>query len=141
MKKTYSEKLKDPQWQKKRLEIMSRDGFRCCYCGNDKSTISVHHEYYVSNRDPWQYPNWSLKSLCESCHGRVHSGEIREFGLSDWEGLIESVTTSSKYPVFELCEILGAVKKIQAVAMEDRGDSELAEICNELFLETEATQV
>ena len=25
----YVEKLKDPRWQRKRLEIMQRDGFRC----------------------------------------------------------------------------------------------------------------
>jgi len=28
-KLTYSEKLKDPRWQKKRLEILSRDNFTC----------------------------------------------------------------------------------------------------------------
>jgi 5-methylcytosine-specific restriction endonuclease McrA len=34
MKKTYSELLKSPKWQKKRLEIMSRDKFTCKKCGD-----------------------------------------------------------------------------------------------------------
>ena len=39
----YSEKLKDPRWQKKRLEILERDNFRCQYCG-DKNAGTKQQE-------------------------------------------------------------------------------------------------
>jgi 5-methylcytosine-specific restriction endonuclease McrA len=47
----YSEKLKDPRWQKKRLEILSGDDFTYQYCGNTEETLHVHH--YVYTGEPW----------------------------------------------------------------------------------------
>ncbi len=73
MSKTYSEKLRDPRWQKKRLEIMQRDGFRCVVCKNDKDTLNVHHSKgYRNGLDPWEYPPVELVTLCEPCHERKH---------------------------------------------------------------------
>ena len=66
--KTYSEKLKDPRWQKKRLEILNRDKFTCQFCEDTKSTLNVHHKYYLRGLDPWEYPNPSLITYCERCH-------------------------------------------------------------------------
>lgn len=68
MGKTYSEKLKDPRWQKKRLEALSRDRWACSCCGDGTKTLHVHHTYYVSGREPWEYPSGALESLCETCH-------------------------------------------------------------------------
>jgi hypothetical protein len=65
-KKTYSEKLRDPRWQKKRLEIMKRDLFGCVNCGDEKSTLNVHHIAYHEN--PWDTPDNLLITLCETCH-------------------------------------------------------------------------
>lgn len=70
-KQTYSEKLKDPRWQKKRLEIFERDGWKCSLCGDDRSTLVVHHWEYVSGRQPWEYDS-ELTALCESCHETEH---------------------------------------------------------------------
>lgn len=67
----YSEKLKDPRWQRKRLEILNRDGFKCLACGDAKSTLHVHHCYYVSKREPWEYPNESLLTFCAKRHKDV----------------------------------------------------------------------
>jgi hypothetical protein len=72
---TYQEKLKDPRWQKKRLEILERDGWCCTNCGSDKSTLHVHHNVYVKNKEPWDYDNNLLQSLCEGCHKEFHSNE------------------------------------------------------------------
>ena len=65
---SYINKLKDPRWQKRRLEIMQRDNFTCqaCYC-NDK-TLHVHHKYYEKGTEPWDYPDKVLVTLCEGCH-------------------------------------------------------------------------
>lgn len=68
---TYSEKLKDPRWQKKRLEVMQRDGFKCVACGDGDSTLNVHHRYYISGRNPWNYESDTLITLCEGCHTTV----------------------------------------------------------------------
>jgi hypothetical protein len=64
----YSDKLKDPRWQKKRLEILQRDQWMCQKCGDSDSTLHVHHRNYVKDLEPWDYPNDSLITLCEDCH-------------------------------------------------------------------------
>jgi len=64
----YSEKLKDPRWQKKRLEILERDGWKCMSCGGKEKTLHVHHIIYFSHKDPWEINNGFLITLCESCH-------------------------------------------------------------------------
>ena len=70
--KTYFEKLKDPRWQRKRLEIMSLDEFSCGSCGDKSSQLNVHHRYYITGRMPWEYPDWSLITLCNECHKERH---------------------------------------------------------------------
>jgi hypothetical protein len=70
---SYYEMLKHPKWQKKRLEILQRDGFSCEDCGADDVTLHVHHAYYEKGLAPWDYPDESLHSLCESCHQRAQN--------------------------------------------------------------------
>ena len=62
----YSDKLRSPLWQRRRLEIMQRDGFRCSACGDDKNTLNVHHLWYSG--EPWDVPDEALETLCENCH-------------------------------------------------------------------------
>ncbi len=64
----YSTKLKDPRWQKKRLEILQRDNWTCRKCGDTKSTLVVHHKDYLPKTEPWDYPNDLLTTVCEDCH-------------------------------------------------------------------------
>jgi hypothetical protein len=71
---TYAEKLKDPRWQKKRLEIMERDEWTCQICGTKEKTLHTHHLLYIKGREPWDYVDPSLQCLCEDCNekeGRV----------------------------------------------------------------------
>lgn len=65
---TYWEMLKHPKWQRKRLEILERDAFTCQDCGSSTNTLHVHHTYYERKLKPWDYPNESLRTLCETCH-------------------------------------------------------------------------
>lgn len=67
---TYSEKLKDPRWQRKRLEVLQRDDFMCRWCGDNESTLHVHHLSYSA--DPWETPEGQLLTLCENCHEADH---------------------------------------------------------------------
>ena len=64
----YLAKLRDPRWQKKRLEILSRDEWCCQMCGDSTQTLHVHHHYYERGHEPWEYPNEALVTLCEDCH-------------------------------------------------------------------------
>ena len=68
----YAEKLKHPSWQRKRLEVLQRDGFKCRYCKDETSTLHVHHLHYVKGRNPWDYDNASLVTLCHVCHDNEH---------------------------------------------------------------------
>jgi hypothetical protein len=81
MATSYSEKLKDPRWQKKRLEILNRDDFKCLVCGDGSETLHVHHKRYEKGCEPWDYPNEELCTLCETCHSSVHDqGQPWAFG-------------------------------------------------------------
>lgn len=75
---TYAEKLRDPRWQRKRLEIMQRDNFTCRYCEANYKTLHIHHLEYQRFKEPWDYSNEWLITLCESCHQEVNK-EREEF--------------------------------------------------------------
>ena len=68
---TYAEKLRDPRWQKMRLQVMERDEFKCRSCKSGTETLNVHHAYYLKGAVPWDYPLAHLITLCESCHRSV----------------------------------------------------------------------
>lgn len=65
---TYAEKLKDPRWQRKRLEVFNRDNFTCIRCNDGKENLQVHHKRYFKNKDPWEYDDKHLETLCNTCH-------------------------------------------------------------------------
>lgn len=69
--KPYWQKLKDPRWQKKRLEILERDKWSCQFCDRgelDEVELHVHHKGYKWGNEPWDYPNWNFIALCADCH-------------------------------------------------------------------------
>lgn len=68
----YAAKLKDPRWQKKRLEVLDRAGWACQMCGDSKSMLHVHHKQYLKGREPWDYDTDQLASLCATCHKDGH---------------------------------------------------------------------
>lgn len=71
-KMTYSEQLRHPNWQRKRLEVMKVAGFECENCGDKDSTLNVHHRRYVKGRMAWEYEGPDLVCLCEECHKEEH---------------------------------------------------------------------
>lgn len=76
----YSEKLQDPRWQRVRLKVLERDGFKCLCCQSDKKSLQVHHLIYRKGDEPWDAPPENLETLCRDCH------EWREDFNSKWEG-------------------------------------------------------
>lgn len=79
--KPYSEKLLDPRWQKRRLAILQRDNWTCLECGNTEETLHVHHLYYRSGLQPWEYPDGALSTLCATCHKAIGNEEPAEMIL------------------------------------------------------------
>lgn len=65
---TYQELLQDPRWQKKRLLIFERDGWRCQCCESTDRTLHAHHKRYIHGNLPWEYDDKDLVTLCEFCH-------------------------------------------------------------------------
>jgi len=74
-KNAYFEKLKDPRWQRKRLERLEKSHWACDMCCDSESTLHVHHNAYFKGREPWEYDVDQLSTLCESCHADTHEAE------------------------------------------------------------------
>jgi 5-methylcytosine-specific restriction endonuclease McrA len=64
---SYQEKLQDPRWKERRMEILVRDKGRCVACGSPH-WLQVHHKEYISGLEPWEYPDELLETLCRRCH-------------------------------------------------------------------------
>lgn len=71
-RKTYSDKLKDPRWQKRRLKVLEYAHWRCQICGANRETLHCHHSYYTKGREPWQYPDGAIIAVCDPCHDKIH---------------------------------------------------------------------
>jgi hypothetical protein len=106
----YSEQLKDPRWQKKRLEIMQRDNFQCQICGNKTKTLNVHHFQYGKNKKPWEYENDNLITLCEECHESITVLH------NTYDYLIKNSVNSGRYNAFK--EIINSIYYIDIVNLE-----------------------
>jgi hypothetical protein len=82
---SYHEKLKDPRWQRLRLETLDLAEWSCSWCGDTETTLHVHHNFYVRGRQPWEYSAAELSVLCEHCHGDT---EARVVALTECLALI-----------------------------------------------------
>lgn len=69
--KSYVELLRDPRWQRRRLEVLNRAEFACESCGDATQTLHVHHKIYRKGALPWDYADQDLVALCETCHEGV----------------------------------------------------------------------
>lgn len=72
LQREYYEKLKDPRWQRLRLEVFNRDEWTCRKCQSQKDTLVVHHLVYKMGAEPWEYMAAELITLCSQCHEYEH---------------------------------------------------------------------
>jgi hypothetical protein len=100
-KKAYAEKMKDPRWQKLRLQVFERDEWRCVRCGAEDKTLHVHHLAYLKNAEPWDTPIFALSTRCETCH------ESETDGKEDVDRLM--FVLRSMFPVNEAREMLSEI--------------------------------
>lgn len=101
-KPTYSEQLRDPRWQRRRLAILNRSDFSCEECGDASSTLNVHHRIYRRGAAPWEYEDDELRALCENCHQAEH--QIRG-------ALTESM---ARMRLYTLSQLLGFAEGLEA---------------------------
>lgn len=76
-KKSYFEMLRDPRWQRRRLQIMELAEFKCEHCESGEKTLNVHHKLYRKGAAPWEYEDHELQCLCEDCHEIEHQWRKR----------------------------------------------------------------
>lgn len=99
---TYLEKLQDPLWKAKRHWIIRQDGFHCRNCSapgvsqilkaktilregkkisfpegtyiilESKLKLNVHHKCYINGKEPWEYEDDALITLCPECHKKEY---------------------------------------------------------------------
>jgi hypothetical protein len=104
---TYAEKLKDPRWQKKRLEILNRDEWMCQRCQDNESTLHVHHLSYTAGKEPWEYESDNFTTLCEGCHD--YERETRP----EYEKMLLSIIKSNGFMSDDVYEIVDGFLKLQ----------------------------
>ena len=88
----YSFLLERREWRAKRLKIIARDNYSCKGCGRHQGPdvhLQVHHLHYIYGRDPWEYKDSELVTLCESCHSQEHSDHLVPVYRLDGDNLVE----------------------------------------------------
>ncbi len=80
---SYRELLRNPRWQRMRLQIMERDNWACRFCADADSPLNVHHDYYQWGNHPWEYPEDSLYTLCEACHTLCDNSDCPKVELKE----------------------------------------------------------
>lgn len=73
-KEWYAEQLKDPRWQRRRLEVMQAADFKCEFCGAADKPLHIHHLKYFGK--PWEAPMEYLECLCEGHHASREVGGL-----------------------------------------------------------------
>lgn len=106
--KTYAEKLKDPRWQRLRLEVFQRDDFACTQCGATDKPLHCHHIHYVWGREPWDYSIDDLLTVCADCHERLTDdakgfkavlADLLTSGEVDYSSLVTFLITLCFHPI------------------------------------------
>lgn len=126
----YKEQLESPEWQKKRLEILNRDGWTCQECGDKETQLHVHHRYYVNDgRMAWEYPFFALLTLCKNCHAKKKD----ENTADRWERFINFLEPVAEVtaPFYEAMEVLHmdhniflSAKQVHALILDALKDAE-----------------
>lgn len=75
----YEKLLNRKEWQDRAHQIKTRDNLKCQAfdCTTPSDILQVHHLDYLGHKDPWNYPDDMLITLCKTCHSK----EIRRYLL------------------------------------------------------------
>jgi len=104
---TYSEKLKDPRWQRRRLEVLEAANWTCQDCLSTDRTLHVHHNFYRSRTEPWNYPDHALRVVCNECH------ETAEHQRREFKELTEALFEDPEGIAFNVNAVIGFMKALR----------------------------
>ena len=79
---------KSDKWLRKRKTILIRDEYMCQEClkrHHMEQATCVHHIFPRDQYISYQYENWNLISLCDSCHDSMHNRFTGELSKRGWE--------------------------------------------------------
>lgn len=107
MSNQYSDSLKNGNWQKRRVDILQRDNFKCTICGSNE-LLDIHHVDYIEGFKAWEYPNDMFKTLCRKCHEKeqprskaerylMNSLKMKGFMVGDLLALSSKVDTEQEF--------------------------------------------
>lgn len=71
----YVDLLNTYEWSRKRIEILIRDNFKCQECNIYHERLEVHHNYYITDKLPWDIRNEALVTLCREHHQNRHNNK------------------------------------------------------------------
>jgi len=124
----FFDQYKHPNWQKKRLEVLSERGYQCEECGDDENQLHVHHLIYEKGHKIWDYENYKFAVLCESCHLETHrlrdnmSVSIARIGLFnqyEFANLLDSISKLAKKNKTKF--IIDALRNVHKYSEEANG--------------------
>jgi hypothetical protein len=104
---TYKEKLQLPEWRALKKRICVERDNTCEDCGAyyvRLRDLQLHHKFYDSNKEPWEYPDDCFKLLCGDCHelttealksflyvlGRLNGNQIVDLGNSLLNAIVDT---------------------------------------------------
>lgn len=106
----YGDLLRDPRWQRKRLEAMAAADWKCQRCGRGDLELHVHHPKYKHGALPWEYVISELLVLCDLHHQEEHglrrsdqvlldlfSSMVYAHAIGDWNHLMNLAAISDGY--------------------------------------------
>lgn len=115
-KRSYWEKLQDPRWQRRRLERLQAEGWKCQFCLTDDHQLHIHHTFYERGVEPWEYPDESLLVLCDNCH------EQAQETMAEATRMIGCLDERNRKRVYDFVR---AVQYQEGVIRECREDEEI----------------
>lgn len=75
-------------WEAQRQRVLSRDGWRCTYCGVDLvgDDATVDHVTPIAHDPGRDYPDHELVAACRECNGRKQDSVARriDYASPQW---------------------------------------------------------
>jgi len=68
----YKKYISSAEWDKIRKKVLKRDEYKCSHCGDDKTSLHVHHLTYANLGDEENHLE-DLTTLCVKCHKKIHN--------------------------------------------------------------------
>lgn len=77
---SYHDDMKTATWQKRRLQLLERDKWKCQNhdCTGESQQLEIHHIDYIPGQKIWEYPDDMLLTLCSKCHSKEQERDPAE---------------------------------------------------------------